>query len=295
MKRLLNTMLLGALLLYTAVAHAQTPANTLPELLVELWPDYDEPSVLVLLTGALPADAALPATLTLPLPEDAALNAVASIDATGAMLNTDYTAASGFVTLTTPDPRFRVEYYVPYRVTGAERAYTFRWEAGLDVAQLILRVQEPAAAANLTITPAAERSVSDRGDGLAYHLLAPQFVPAGQAFTASLSYTLAGDVLTAAPAGTAPASAVPAAAPAFDWTLVLALAGGVLLGGAITWLAWTQLGGKGRGRSRVHKPRPQRSNRASAVAGTKFCHNCGQPTQPGDGFCRSCGTPLKKK
>jgi hypothetical protein len=152
--------LFGVLLLYTAVAHAQTPVNTLPELLVELWPDYDEPSVLVLLTGALPADAVLPATLTLPLPEGAVLNAVASIDATGAMLNTDYTAASGFVTLTTPDPRFRVEYYVPYRVTGAERAYTFRWEAGLDVAQLTLRVQEPAAAANLTITPAAERSVS---------------------------------------------------------------------------------------------------------------------------------------
>jgi len=295
MKRLLNTMLLGALLLYTAVAYAQTPVNILPELLVELWPDYDEPSVLVLLTGALPADAALPATLTLPLPEGAALNAVASIDATGAMLNTEYTAASGFVTFTTPDRRFRVEYYAPYRVAGAERAYTFRWEAGLDVAQLILRVQEPAAAANLTITPAAERIVSDRGDGLAYHLLAPQLVPAGQAFTASLSYTLAGDVLTAAPAGTTPASAVPAAAPAFDWTLVLALAGGVLLGGAITWLAWTQLGGKGRGRSRVHKPRPQRLNRSTTTARAKFCHNCGQPSRPRDAFCRSCGTPLKKK
>lgn len=295
MKRLLNIMLLGALLLSTAVAHAQTPVSALPELLVELWPDYDDPSVLVLLTGALPADAVLPATVTLPLPDGAALNAVASIDAAGAMLNTEYTAASGFVTLTTPDPRFRVEYYVPYRVTDAERAYTFRWEAALDVAQLTLRVQEPAAAANLTTTPAAERIVSDRGDGLAYHLLTPQPVPAGQPFTASLSYTLAGAVLTAPPSGTAPASAVHAAAPAFDWTLVLAVAGGVLLGGVMTWLAWMQLGGKSRPRSRVHKPRPQRSNRASAVAGARFCHNCGQPAQPGDAFCRSCGTSLKQK
>src|SRR5690606_4323832 len=60
-----------ALLLSAAIlpsAAAQTPSAALASLAVELWPDYDRPAVLVLLTGALPASAPLPATVTIPVP-----------------------------------------------------------------------------------------------------------------------------------------------------------------------------------------------------------------------------------
>ena len=64
---------------------AQQPATVLEFLEVELWPDFDQPALLVLLSGALPADAPLPATITIPLPEAATINAVARIDAQGAL------------------------------------------------------------------------------------------------------------------------------------------------------------------------------------------------------------------
>lgn len=300
MKRLVHTLVFTLLLASVAVAHAQTTVNALSDLLVELWPDYDRPSVLVLLTGTLPPEATLPATVTLPLPPDANLNAVAAVDASGNMFDTEFTAESGVLTLTTPDPRFRVEYYVPYRQEGAERSYTFTWEADLDVAQLTLRVQEPTAATELDLTPAAARITSDRGDGLTYHILPAQPVPVGQPFTATLTYTLAGDMLTAPPGAPSPLdtvaeTAVAADAAPLDWTLILVGVAGVLLSGALIWSAWSQWGGNGRKRRRARKPSPQRptSNRTQSGATAKFCHNCGQPTQPGDSFCRNCGTPLK--
>ena len=103
----------------TSGVAAQTTAGQLTTLAVELWPDYDRPAVLVLLTAELPAGTALPATVTIPLPGEADVNAVARFDDTGAMLSdVDYTTSAGQLTLTTPANRFRVEYYAPYEVAA---------------------------------------------------------------------------------------------------------------------------------------------------------------------------------
>ncbi|MBP8950216.1 MAG: hypothetical protein KBG73_15340, partial [Candidatus Promineofilum sp.] len=56
---------------------AQTEVTQLDSLTVELWPDYDRPAMLVILTGTLPASATLPAAVTIPLPAGAEINAVA--------------------------------------------------------------------------------------------------------------------------------------------------------------------------------------------------------------------------
>ena len=117
MKRLyiLATMLIFGLVV-AIPSHAQTDTTTLDSMAVDIWPDYDQPSVLVLLTGTLPSSTSFPASVTIPVPEDANVNAVAHIDdATGNML-TDVEAddtVPGQISLTTPSARFRIEYYVP--------------------------------------------------------------------------------------------------------------------------------------------------------------------------------------
>ena len=64
-------------LLFTPSAQAQLPVTNIETLILDIWPDYDEPNVLVLMTGTLPANTSLPATVTIPLATGAEINAVA--------------------------------------------------------------------------------------------------------------------------------------------------------------------------------------------------------------------------
>jgi len=103
-----------------AAGYAQGRATTIDTLVVDLWPDYDRASVLVLLTGTLSADTKLPATVIFPVPATAQLNAVARIDSSDGVMKDDILSgpAPGGFRFTTPDLRFRVEYYLPYVVNN---------------------------------------------------------------------------------------------------------------------------------------------------------------------------------
>ncbi len=84
MNNTLKPLLFSLLLLVSFVAAgavaAQEPPTHLLSLAVELWPDYDRPAMLVLLTAELPPDVTLPATLTIPVPAEADIHAVASFN-----------------------------------------------------------------------------------------------------------------------------------------------------------------------------------------------------------------------
>ena len=96
-------------------AQAQDSSPNLAKLDVELWPDYDQNAVLVLWTGTIDATAPLPATITLPLSSGADVHAVARISDDGQMIDDiTFEVTEAEVTLTTPDRRFRIEYYLPY-------------------------------------------------------------------------------------------------------------------------------------------------------------------------------------
>jgi hypothetical protein len=80
MKRNSFILLIFFMLMPMTTGFAQKPVSVIDSLDIEIWPDYDRASVLVLLTGTLPRDTQFPASVTLPLPETAQLNAVARID-----------------------------------------------------------------------------------------------------------------------------------------------------------------------------------------------------------------------
>lgn len=267
---------------------AQEETGAIQSLAVELWPDYDRPAVLVLLTGALPADTPLPAPVTLPLPEGADINAVARLGNDNNLFEIAHTADSGQLTFTTPDRRFRVEYYLPYMDSGNQRTFTYTWQAGFPVAELTLTVQEPAAASSLIIEPPAVASDSGFND-LTYHTLPVQNVPAGQPFTVRIDYVLTSPQLSieqgpsAAVVGDSGTAVT--ASTNINWALVAAAVGGLLVVIALTWQVASS-----RAETRPRKPRPVRSERQVRA---RFCHACGRAVQPGDRFCRQCGTAIK--
>jgi len=266
---------------------------------VSFWPDYDEPLVLVLLTGLLPADTILPAQVTIPVPADARLHAVAALADAG-MVTIEYEIADGAVTFAAPESGFRIEYYVPYQVDGNTHSYSFSWLSDLDIAEFTAEIQQPANATNLGSDPAAVSQFTGQTDGLVYHVLPATAVGAGQPYKIDFRYDMPVDALTAPPAAAAP-QGVPAPAAAVsteastNWILIGAGGLGVLalaIGG--TWYLTTRKQ-TSASTNRPKKPAPSRPAKVKpSQQAARFCHVCGQAAEPSDQFCRSCGTQLKR-
>lgn len=277
---------------------AQENAARLEQLVVDIWPDYDRPQVLVLLTGRLPATTTLPAELTVPVPQAATLNAVAVITGANQMFETPYTHEDGQVLFSAPEQRFRVEYYLPYEADGLTRSFIFTYESPLPIDDLNVSIQQPAAATSLTVSPAAE-VVGQATDGLTYHDFVSSLA-ANQTFSLDVSYEMSSARLTASATATAPA---PAASPdeteatglTMNWPLFLGGSGLLFIMLALIWHLWGSRAPAGPPpkppvRRNTGSTRP--TNRATGAA--RFCHNCGAQAADGDRFCRDCGTELRR-
>ncbi len=182
---------------FTSSALAQSPIPSIDALHVSFWPDFDEPSVLVLMTGSLAADTTFPAKVSIPIPENADVNAVARMNSEVGMADIEFQVEGDMLTLTTPDPQFRVEYYVPYAEDGGWRSYDFVWNADLDVQAFSAEVQQPANAVSLITEPSPENSITNPSDGLIYHGMPVRTVAAGTPYEMSFRYNATDSSLTA--------------------------------------------------------------------------------------------------
>jgi hypothetical protein len=251
MKSTTFTAFLIILLVPVAPAAADTEATALDTLFVDIWPDYDKASVLIMLTGTLPKASPLPARVTLPLPASAQVNAVARIDSRDGVMRDDILSSPSLdaLTLITPDPAFRVEYYLPYTEKEKRRIFDFHWQAGLSVAKFRLKVQQPAAATSFRTNPTTFDIVRDE-NGLNYHSFPVQSVPAGQPYRLQLSYEMDPPRLSVQalpPPQPAPAPAAPPSRTAIDrgtpWPLVVVFAGVVLVVLAVIWMVASRRSG----------------------------------------------------
>ncbi len=286
-------------LILTGTGHAQDKIATIDRLVIELWPDYDQASVLVLLTGDLPADTKFPATVTLPYPETAQLNAIARIDGNDGQMKDDIfsSPAPGEITFITPDLRFRLEYYLPYTADNSRRTFTFTWLADLSVNRFQLRIQQPIFASSLVTKPAT-LDVSKGNDGLTYYAFPVQVIPAGQSLSVQVDYIMTNaqlSVESVAPPGSNVKKAsnlqeaeLPAASntgTGLNWPIVAVVVGSMIIIIVFVWQIATHRAASKRARTHPVKTKGQ------SLA--KFCHNCGDPSGKDDKFCRKCGTALQ--
>jgi hypothetical protein len=293
MKRYLFALLILSGLMPAAASFAQDPAPVIAALTIEMWPDYDKASVLVLLTGTLPGDTRLPASVGLPLPKGARLNAVARIDSRNGNMRDDIswrTDTPDTLTFTTPDLRFRVEYYFPYTVDKNRHSFDYTWLAAVTVNNFQLMVQRPTSAGTFTAGPGPASFVR-RDDGFEYYTFPARAVPAGQPFSVHVDYeteTAQLSVTSLPPSNTGvQPSALPAArgtAFGFNWALAAIVAGGFIIIGALIW----QIALRRRSPD-IHNHLDSQGEKRS---GSRFCINCGEPADKGDRFCRECGSEL---
>jgi len=293
MKRKTFMVLIIFMTMPVTAGFAQNPVFVIDSLGIDIWPDYDKASVLVLLTGALPENTQLPASVSLPLPETTRLNAVARIDRQDGNMIDDIiwsTEPLGTLTFTTPDLRFRIEYYFPYTVDKNRRSFDYTWLAAVTVNNFQLRIQRPTSAVTFITEPAASNVVSST-DGFEYHSFPARTVPAGQSFSLQVDYEMTTAQLSAASLPSPNTSVQPPALPAsrgsgsgINWALAAVVSGGLIIVAALIWSIAARRSSPG-----TREPFDSRAEKQSRA---KFCRNCGEPTDEGDKFCRGCGTGL---
>lgn len=272
---------------------AQNQVSVIDSLDIDIWPDYDRESVLVLLTGTLPGDTQFPASVTLPLPEAALLNAVARIDIKDGNMKDDILSSpspGGALTFITPDLRFRVEYYLPYTVNENQRSFDYQWLASVSVTNFQLRVQRPLSAITLKTEPATINVVRG-GDGFDYHAFPTRAVPAGQSFSLRVDYQMTTAQLSAAMlpppktnAQTPTLPATPSTGSGINWALVAVVAAGFII---IVNLIWQIFFRRPSSNTRKHV-----DSRAEKQTQAKFCRDCGEPINEDNRFCSGCGSEL---
>jgi hypothetical protein len=301
---------LGAIILFfillsgavPASAQSATPAPSAPVIdtaELKLWPEYDDPGLLVIFSGQFAEGTKFPLQATFPVPAGARNIQATYQDTSGSLINKPFEVKDGTLTYELPSKGFHLEYYVDRAPSGEERDIPYDFVAPYAISALTVDVQQPARATGFALSPAGASSQAGT-DGLTYYTLNRAKLAAGEKLPLDIKYSKADTGLSAPfPAATAPAAA--SSANPLPYLLIglgLALLAGVL----IYWFARRRGGAASAPASvaPVGKPRPATAGRVPAAARlapraqneagpVSFCTNCGHPLKAEDRFCSQCG------
>lgn len=156
-----------ALLLVSTLGVAQQVPVVIERLEISLWPEYDDPRLLVIYRGELAEDPKSPLAFT--IPSTAQVHAVAHVGPAGTLLADDWQLLpndDGQIVLFTPGSRrFQLEYYDDVLGTAPERSFVFRFRSErYEIKNLEIEVQQPLRATGFQASPALEpQGVDTRG------------------------------------------------------------------------------------------------------------------------------------
>jgi hypothetical protein len=310
--------------LLVILSPARTTAQTsvaFAELQIAFWPEYDQPAMLVIYRGTLSPDTPLPVPVRIDIPARyGPPSAVAFGDPQGQLFDLVHTVSVADDTMTiafdAPSAYFQFEYYdTSLDLTSATRRYSFKATAPLSIETLILQVQEPLGASDLLTAPAMGAPTVGN-DGLTYIEAYLTGLEAGDPITLDLSYSkptadLSVNALSPVVTPQLPAPSTQSPLNNTVLSLITAVAGALVLGGAVVWYlrmrnppaaVQPEPGPRRRARARAQAPRAKEGGlyvaEAEAArpdsASTAYCHECGVQSRSDDRFCRNCGTALRR-
>lgn len=289
---------LGFLILWLimpASAGAQG-AVSLETVAVQFWPEYDQPSMLVIYDFSLPATASLPAEVLLRIPREANLIAVASNTPDGGLVNADFSGPTNrgeWQTITVKietQTGYHVEYYQPLSRAGTTRRFDYVWPGDYAVDSFSVSLRSSVDTSSVTLEPALDPAPTN-DNVLAYQKsLGP--LAAGQQFVLHINYAKSTDTLAAPSEGIQPSAPVDENTsgrvmvsnylPYIFGGLTLVLITGVVL------YFWRSGGRRNR---REHRHPAARAE--NEKDGEVYCHQCGTRARAHDRFCRVCGSKLR--
>lgn len=298
MRKLILILLLGMFLAFPFSASAQE-SSTLSVVTVQLWPEYDDPSMLVIVDFQLAETTPLPAMLTFRIPADANLIAVAADIGGGQFINVPYEApvADGDVlvfnmSIEDYNPH-RYEYYQPLSFDGEARLFSYLWNNLYAVESFQYLFLEPLDVTSVTLDP--NFSSQEAFNGLNYYNGTPVSLAADEQYALNIRYQKTSNTLVSQAQSVQIAEPVNEDTPgrvSLTNSLPYIIGGlGVIMiaGGLAYYFQWgRRSAGSNKPRKRTHV-----SNAESSGAEGAYCPQCGTRAKPGDRFCRTCGSRLR--
>jgi hypothetical protein len=284
------------------------PGPSFSTLDVDIWPEYDQPSVLVIYHFTLKEDVSLPLTLSINIPTAAGKPySVAYTDpADGNLYNMVYSyktnGSRATVSFTTTVREIQLEYYDPnLLVEGTNHQFEFTWPGDYTVQALSFHVQQPVSATEMKITPSLGTAKTS-SDGLSVFYGLVGSYQQGQSFKLSLNYQKANSDLTITNLTVQPSAPLNEDSAGRE-TIGKQLP--VIIGAFVILLIcfagwWIWLTRHDHGKKEIHKRRARKAEIHEGPSSTPVeedeathCPQCGQRVKPNDVFCRSCGTRIK--
>lgn len=302
MRKWLLLFTLMAICLFPVGVQAQSNIR-FSSIVVDIQPDLDKPSVLVIYHYTLSSDVSLPASLELHIPIQAkdSINAVAVADSSGTLVLESYTTTvSGdwtVISMQSTSRNITVEYYDAYIKQGDNRSYTFAWPGNYPVDAFSVSFLQPLDATDVKLVPDLGAATVD-ANGLAYYNSAVGALAVNQGYTLNIEYKKTTDRLSASLQAVQPTGPVVNSSfigkLANNMPLILGILGGLLVVAAlIVGLIYWRKDQK-RANKNLRK-RHAAGSQDGNLPGDSYCNQCGKRAQPGDVFCRTCGSRLRRE
>ncbi|MCJ7566473.1 MAG: hypothetical protein MUO58_02915 [Anaerolineales bacterium] len=277
-------------------------ASPLERLEVALWPENDQPGVLVILRGVLPPSVELPAHVEIPVPTVyGEPSAVAIKGPQDELFAADYQRRVqgqwATIVMEAESAGIWIEFYADITYEGDKRSFTFFWPGGLDIDEFQYEIQQPWGAANIQVTPPGVAGVHT--DGLVYHRATYGPLSAASQALISFAYEKEGSELTinAQPKIDRP-DEVRGETPDLSKMLPYILGGvGLVLitAGVIMFVRFKQVdSGASQPQKRQRRRKTTGKSREEVDASPVYCHLCGAQAGASDHYCRRCGAQLRQ-
>jgi len=257
---------------------------TIKRMEIALWPEYDDPRLLVIYRGEFAEPPTGPISFT--IPRTAQVNAAAHIS-DGRLIADEWmifpAGELNLVSYTPGSPRFQFEYYDDAISPGPRKSFTFRFQSEYEILALDIEIQQPLRAQDLTSTLALSLIGRDE-QGFRYFRSAVGAVLSGQLIEFTVNYTkednrpsilkLKGSKLLRL----------------LPWLIAGSLSTLILLAGLIILVRGQRKGPIAEPKGLVSTLRRNRSGQPPSAEGAKFCVQCGRRFRPEERFCPQCGT-----
>ena len=265
---------------------------------VEIWPEYDDPRVLVIYSGMLEPEVETPRDFAIVVPAGADVHMAGAVDEQGNHIHASFRTEDAGEGLTRisyelTSPNFYMEFYYDPFGADEERRFEYPLVSLYDVAHLRVSVQEPLRASEFSVSPAAPDVVRD-GKGFTYHVLELDGIPAGDARSVTVSYRKPDREPSVGPQPSVPGPpSTLRRPPDRRWRIIMGIgvATGIALLLALGYRLYRYWSGDDEDEVYVwDEPDVDSPLRGAA----RFCSQCGRRAAPGDRFCGTCGHPLRR-
>ncbi|MBI3016164.1 MAG: zinc ribbon domain-containing protein [Candidatus Tectomicrobia bacterium] len=269
-----------------------SPAYKISELKISVWPEYDDPRVLVMYEGVFSQNTGKPSSVVFYLPPGAEVTEACAMTEKEEHLCQTWEIAEEKgvkkVKYNLPEPRFRMEYYFDGVKGDTRREIVPFLKLAYPVERLAVDVQQPLRSENFQVEPKPANVFGDQ-QGFNYAHLGFENLAPGKDVSLKIAYTKSDrkpSVKKEVGGEKVPVKEVrksPYVYLAVGTTIAV-----IAIGGFATMSRRRRQSAQTPGTPTAATGEAKKADRTA-----RFCTRCGSPLDAGDRFCGQCGKPLR--